>query len=191
MTSRRKMKTAVYSGSFDPLHIGHKAIMEQLVQDLGFDKVYLVVSPQNPFKDPSKAQNAIARYRAACEAVERAGMSGVTVSDIELEMEPPHYTIRTLDTLRRREPDNGFTLVVGADNLAVFRGWKDYRRILKEYGIVVFPRAGYDAVADRASLLEEDPSYRIDIVPAPLVNVSSTWIRNAIASGRDVSDLLM
>ena len=111
------MRIAVYSGSFDPLHIGHKAIMEYLTQTSDFDWVYLVISPQNPFKDKDKALNAVQRYRAAVDAVRRHPELHVWVDDIELEMPAPHYTIRTLDALKKREPDNDFTLVVGADNL--------------------------------------------------------------------------
>ena len=103
------MRIAVYSGSFDPLHIGHQAIMEYLTRASGFDWVYLVISPQNPFKDPSKALSAERRYRAAIDAVRRHPELHVWVDNIELSMDPPHYTIRTLDALRRREPENEFT----------------------------------------------------------------------------------
>ena len=129
------MRIAVYSGSFDPLHIGHQAIMEYLTREKSFDWVYLVISPQNPFKDPSKAQNAEQRYRAAIEAVRRHPELHVWVDNIELSMDPPHYTIRTLDALRRREPENEFTLVVGADNLDSLLRWRDAPRILTEYEI--------------------------------------------------------
>ena len=111
------MKVAVYSGSFNPLYVGHMAIMEYLTRTAGFDCVYLVVSPQNPFKDASNVLTGAERYAAAVEAVKRHPGLRVRVDDIELGMDPPHYTIRTLDALRRREKDNSFTLVVGADNL--------------------------------------------------------------------------
>ena len=136
------MRIAVYSGSFDPLHIGHKAIMEYLTQTSDFDWVYLVISPQNPFKDKDKALNAEQRYRAAVDAVRRHPELHVWVDDIELEMPAPHYTIRTLDALKKREPDNDFTLVVGADNLQGITGWRDAPRILSEYGVVAYPRRG-------------------------------------------------
>lgn len=181
------MRIAVYSGSFDPLHIGHKAIMQYLTDSEGFDWVYLVISPQNPFKDPSKALSAERRYRDAIAAARRNPEMHVWVDNIELEMEPPHYTIRTLDTLKEREPGNVFTLVIGADNLASFRGWKDYRRILLEYGVAVYPREGHDEKALMEDLLAENPDYRITLVNAPEVNISSTTIRNAEAEGVDMS----
>lgn len=188
------MKIAVYSGSFNPLHKGHQAIMEYLTNEKGFDWVYLIVSPQSPFKDASNNLTAHDRYLAAIDAVCRHPELHVWVDDIELTMEPPQYTIKTLDALKLREPENDFTLVIGADNLASFRGWRDSERILKEYGIVVFPREGYDmkAIYDELKTDPEGDAYRIRLMEdAPLVNISSSEIRAAAADGRDLSDWLM
>ncbi len=218
------MNIAVYSGSFNPLHIGHLAIMKYLVGEGGFDCVYLIVSPKNPLKDGISADTGIDRYHAAIEAVSRhfheaeeehaehmplpdkgcitegkVGLSlmssatsrKVKVDDIELMMPEPHYTIRTLDALRTREPENTFTLVMGADNLADIRRWRDYSRILKEYGAAVYPRKGVDLEAVRADLLKEDPSFGISLMNAEMVDISSTTIRNAISQGQDVSRWLM
>ena len=187
------MRIAVYSGSFDPLHIGHQAIMETLTREREFDWVYLVISPQNPFKDPSKALSARRRYEAAIEAVRRHPELHVWVDDIELGMEPPQYTIRTLDALRRREPENEFTLVIGADNLDNIHQWRDYRRLLTQYGVAVYPRSGYDMEALRDNLLEEcaDGTYRIRLISAPVVDISSTRIREGLARGEDMSMWMM
>ena len=169
------MKIAVYSGSFNPLHKGHLAIMRHLTEEAGFDRVYLVVTPQNPFKDAHSLPAGQARYEAAVEAVKKHPELKVDVLDIELKMTPPQYTIKTLDALREKEPHNDFTLVIGADNLASFQGWREHGRILKEYGVVVFPRKGFHRGHDRARLLKEDKSFR-------LVTISSTEIRNAGSS---------
>jgi len=149
------MKIAVYSGTFDPLHVGHLAIMEYLTEGDDFDWVYLVVSPQNPFKSSDNLDTAERRYEAAVKAVKRHPELHVWVDDIEMKMPPPHYTIKTLTALQRREPENEFTLVIGADNLTGIRGWRDFPRILRDYGVVVFPRKGHDAEAERRKLLEE------------------------------------
>ena len=117
--------------------------MEYLTKDAAFDWVYLVVSPQSPFKGAENALTGRERYQAAVAAVKRHPEIRVWVDDIELGMEPPHYTIRTLDALQVREPDNEFTLVIGADNLESFPRWREHERILKEYGVAVFPRKGY------------------------------------------------
>ena len=113
------------------------------------------------------------------------------MDDIELTMPEPHYTIRTLDALREREPENIFTLVMGADNLADIRRWRDYSRILKEYGAAVYPRTGFDLDTVKADLLNEDPSFRITLMNAEMVDISSTTIRNAMAQGQDMSSWLM
>lgn len=198
---------AVYSGSFNPLHIGHLAIIRHMIEVAGFDMVYLIVSPKNPLKDGISSDSGRERYMAAVEAVERrflrSGQSAsgrndskaveakVMVDDIEVNMPEPHYTIRTLDALKEREPDNRFTLVMGADNLADIRRWRDYTRILKEFGVAVFPREGHDLTEIKQDLLKEDPAYMIQILDAEMVDISSTQIRNAIAEGEDISKYLM
>ena len=166
------MRIAVYSGSFDPLHTGHLAIMERLSASPDYDWTYLVISPQNPLKDASKALSAERRYRAAVEAVRRHPGLYVWVDDIELKMPAPTYTIKTLDALREREPGNA-------------------PRILREYGVAVYPRSGYDAPRLRQALLEECPDYRIRLIDAPLVDISSTQIREMQAQGLDASAWLM
>ena len=189
------MKIAVYPGSFDPLHIGHRAILEYLTDAGGFDSVYLVVSPQNPFKDPAKALNARRRFEAACAAVAKYPLLRVKVDDIELGMAPPNYTIRTLDALRLREPGNSFSLVIGADNIGGLPRWRCFRRLLSEFDIVVYPRPGYDAPALLEKLRQlcrrRHLRCRISLIDAPMVDISSTRIREALADGEDVSRWLM
>ena len=212
------MRIAVYSGSFDPLHIGHQAIMEYLTNVREFDWVYLVISPQNPMKGKEKALNAQERYRAAIDAVRRHPELHVWVDNIELEMPAPHYTIKTLDALKKREPENDFTLIIGADNLANIHKWRDAPRLLSEFGVAVYPRTGYDVEYIRKQLFEEcrhfpapyvldaystrstpgtvgledfESLYNISIINAPIVNISSTEIREGEAAGRDMSEFLM
>ena len=201
------MNIAVYSGSFNPLHIGHLAIIRHMIEVAGFDMVYLIVSPKNPLKDGISSDSGRERYKAAVEAVERrflrSGQSAfsrndnkavearVKVDDIELNMPEPHYTIRTLDALKEREPGNRFTLVMGADNLADIRRWRDYTRILTGYGVAVFPREGHDLTEIKQDLLKEDPAYKIQILDAEMVDISSTQIREAISRGEDISHCLM
>lgn len=211
------MRIAVYSGSFNPLHIGHKAIMEYLTSEKKFDWVYLIVSPKNPLKSNISADSGEARFNAAVEALGRHPELNVKVDDIELKMPPPHYTIKTLDALKRREPDNEFTLIIGADNLSSIHRWRDFPRILAEYGVAVYPRTGFDIVHLRRELMEECKSfpslyvldeaesgadrltledtdnhfYDIEILDAPLVDISSTEIRDGIMQGHDMSEYLM
>ena len=185
------MNIAVYSGSFNPLHKGHEAIIRFLTENAGFDLVYLVVTPQNPFKDRHTLPLGQDRYNAALAAIARHPDLKVKAQDIELRMLPPQYTIYTLDALKAREPENDFTLVIGADNLACFQGWRFHERILLDYGVVVFPRKGYHRGHAKARLLKENPAYRIELLKAPLVTISSTEIRRGLAEGQDVSKWLM
>ena len=186
------MKTAVYSGSFNPLHIGHLAILKHLTGKGGYDCVRLIVSPKNPLKDNISSNSGLDRYNAAIEAVGRHFQSGkILVDDIELKMPEPHYTIRTLDALKAAYPEETFTLVIGSDNLADIRRWKDYCRILTDYGVLVYPRSGFDTETIKTDLLKEDPSYNIEILDAQLVDVSSTFIREGLANGDDMSEWLM
>lgn len=191
------MKIAVYSGSFNPLHIGHQAIMEYLTESMGFDMVYLIVSPKNPIKSTVSAETGRERYEAAVAAVERHPELKVKVDDIELDMPAPQYTIKTLDALAAREPDNTFTFVLGADNLADIRRWRDYGRILADYGVVVYPRKGFDMKQIKETLMQEclgmqGEQYRICLMEdAPIVDISSTELRAAFAAGIDASAYLM
>ena len=151
----------------------------------------------------------------------RAGEDGhlhVWVDDIELKMPPPQYTIKTLDALRQREPENDFTFVMGADNLENIHRWRDFQRILSDYGVAVYPRKGYDHEAIRRQLIEDcrhfpapyvldanefaeegrrsleetlRDTYNIEIIDAPIVDISSTEIREGLAEGRDMSEWLM
>ena len=196
------MNIAVYSGSFNPLHIGHLAIIRHMIEEAGFDMVYLIVSPKNPLKNGISASTGLDRYNAAVEAVNRHFAFGasasetrpvgkIMVDDIELNMPAPHYTVRTLNALKEREPQHTFTFVMGADNLADIRRWREYQTILKDFGVAVFPRIGHDLTQIKQDLLNEDPAYKIQILEAELVNISSTQIREAIANGNDPSLYLM
>lgn len=186
------MRIAVYCGTFYPLHVGHLAVMMHLAGHPAFDMVYLVVSPQNPFKDADNALTAQERYLAAVEAVARyPELEGkVFVDDIELHMPPPSYTVRTLDALKEREPENDFVLVMGADNIEHFDRWREWRRIIGEYGVVVYPRSGTDAEKYVTALAEEYPG-RVSLLDAMKVDISSTEIRNAVAEGRETYEYRM
>ena len=135
------------------------------------------------------------QINAAVEAVRRHFTDTphpvVKADDIELNMPEPHYTIRTLDALKVREPDNEFTFIMGADNLADIRRWRDYGRILREYGVAVYPREGINLDEVKKGLIEEDNSYRIQILDAPMVDISSTDIREGMAAGKDMREWLM
>ena len=206
--------TVLYSGSFNPLHIGHLAILRALNARTDVERILLTVSPQNPLKETPASESSEARFLAAQQALSRhPELTKVVASDIEIHLPPPHYTIQTLDTLhtlytgggadavRRtemssseaRESDGAGTqelrLAVGGDQLADFRRWRDYRRILLKYGLIVYPRDGFDTPALRDSLLRENPAYRITLLDAPEIKISSTLLREGKVE--DVEKFLM
>ena len=184
-------QTAIYSGSFNPLHIGHLEILRHLVRD--FDRVLLVVSPRNPLKSTATASNAKERLDAARKAVASPPElhSKVEVSDIEFRLGEPNYTIRTLEALKSEYPQSELWLIIGGDQLSDFRRWKDYPIILLDHGTCGFPRQGYDHPALADDLQNENPAYRIRLMDMPLVNISSSQIREALSRGEDLSGLLM
>lgn len=201
------MNIAVYSGSFNPFHKGHLTVVRYMLEHCAFDKVYLIVSPQNPFKDSSIADSGDMRLRSVNEAIERNGLATyVLVDDIEFGMPLPSYTVRTLDALQAREPENRFSLIVGGDNLHTMLSWHEGERIMTQYGIVVYPREGYNLVRDCRVLREkhhnaerifsDSPEFRhkplrIKLLrDAPLIDISSSQIREMVSRGEDVSHLL-
>ncbi|MCF0175797.1 MAG: nicotinate (nicotinamide) nucleotide adenylyltransferase [Bacteroidales bacterium] len=186
------MRTAVYPGSFNPMHIGHLAILLALKGSGRFDRVRLVVSPKNPLKDGISADSAQIRFQAAVAAVSRyPELEDVIVDDVELSMDAPYYTVRTLEALAAAHPDESFTLAIGADSLADFPLWKEWQTILTEYGVAVYPREGYDLPAVAAALMESCPGARIELIEAPLVDISSSRIRAGIENGEDMSGYMM
>lgn len=182
---------AVYSGSFNPIHIGHKAVIDYLSNE--YDWVYVIVTPQNPLKDTIEVSSEERR-----KAVERAlinnGYLNVTVNDIESTLNPPYYTINTLRKLKEQESNNNFKLVIGADCLEEIKNWKSYQDILTDFGVIVFPRGEVDVnQLKRHSLMlhRENPNYKIKIANIKTPNVSSTEIREARKKGEDVNYLTM
>lgn len=181
----------VYSGSFNPIHIGHKAVIDYLSKK--YDWVYLIVTPQNPLKD--KIEKPIEnRIEDVTKALLKNEYFNVTVNAIENTMQPPYYTINTLRKLQEKEPNNKFKLVIGADCLLDIRQWKSYDEILSDFGVIIFPRDNITVTEleiIKSNLLNENHSYQIDIINIKTPNISSTEIRNAINNGNNVNYLLM
>ena len=174
------MKVALYFGSFNPLHRGHLAICKYLLECNEFDQVRIILSPGNPLKDSSLLVSARARFNHINESMERLGLDKIVVSDIEMKMVPPLYTIHTLEKLSANEPENSFVMIIGADNLSIIERWYEWEKIVGSYEIWVYPRYGYDAEA----LCRK---YGAHLIDAPLVDISSTEIREAERAGRNMN----
>ncbi len=176
----KKITVGLYGGSFNPVHIGHMILASFLTRWGYVDKVWLNLSPQNPLKNPAELLPDVKRLAMLDIAVN--GAKDLDICDIELSMPRPSYTIRTLDVLSKRFPNLRFKLIIGSDNWAVFDKWRDADRILDEYGVIVYPRRGYPI----------DDTYvdGMEVVNAPMIEISSSFIRNAISRGRNVEYFL-
>ena len=164
------MKIGIFSGSFNPIHLGHTRLAAFIRQQAGLDEVWLMVSPNNPLKAASGLMDEKMRYHLAQLAT--AELEGIRPSDFELHLPRPSYTINTLEQLTAAYPQHQFSLIIGSDNMAIFHKWKDWQRILALYPIIVYPREGDDI----AALKQQYPMMHV-IEGAPLLNISATEIR--------------
>lgn len=168
----------LFFGSFNPIHTGHLIIANYMANYTTLEEVWLVVTPHNPLKKKDSLINQYDRLEMVNLAIERA--ENIRSSTIEFSLPQPSYTIDTLTHLREKYPDKAFTLIMGSDNLVSFHKWKNHEIILRDHHILVYPRPDYPAPAK----LAEHPS--ITITDTPLMEFSSTFIRNAVKAGRNV-----
>ena len=171
------IKTGIYGGSFNPIHNGHIALAQHIMQQAGLDEIWFVVSPQNPLKPSSALLDDNLRLDMVRKALEP--YPGLVASDVEFSLPRPSYMWHTLQSLTRFT-DRSFSLIIGADNWECFDRWYRAADIVAHYSIVVYPREGCDI--DTATL---PPTVRL--VDTPLYNVSSTEIRADVQAGRDIS----
>ena len=175
------MKIGLYFGSFNPIHIGHLVIANHLQQYSDLDQVWFVVSPQNPFKEKASLANDYDRLHLVNLAIE--DYPNLRASNVEFAMPKPSYTIDTLTVLKEKYPEHEFCLIMGMDNLKSFHKWKNHEQILKNYAVYVYPRIGSDA-----GQWANHPKFHF--VNAPIMEISSTFIRNAIKEGKNVNPML-
>lgn len=176
-----KIRTGIYGGSFNPIHNGHIAIARAMTTRAGLDEVWLVVSPQNPLKPAGSLLADEKRLLMAQTAV--SGIPGVTATDYEFHLPRPSYMWNTLQSLSRDFPERDFTLLIGADNWAVFHRWYRADDIIAHYPIAIYPRTGYPI--DTASL---PPN--VKLIDTGLYDISSTQVRELIACGDDITGLV-
>lgn len=172
-------RIGIFGGSFNPIHVGHALIANYIVESGAIDSLWLMVSPQNPLKENSGLASDYHRLRMT-ELVSRR-IENVTTSAFEFDLPKPSYTIDTLNALKAKFPDDEFYLVIGADNWCLFDKWKSGDEIITKYHILIYPRRGYDIV------IPEEYSNRVAVVDAPLIEVSSTQVRERLAQMKSVS----
>lgn len=171
----------ILGGTFNPVHIGHIILATYLRQWNYVDRVWMMLSPLNPLKN---GQDILPDdVRMDMLRIATADTPDIEPCDIELSLPRPSYSIDTLRTLSQRFPDKHFRLIIGSDNALIFDKWRDYRSILDRYDVIVYPRPGYPV--DTATLYPQ-----MQAVDAPIVEISSTMIRQAVAAGRNIEPML-
>ena len=180
------MKIGCLFGSFDPPHLGHVLLAKYMREHQGLDQVWLVVTPQNPFKQDRKLSPE--KHRLAMTHLAVQGLEGLSASGLELDMPRPNYTADTLTFMRKRWPQHRFSLIIGSDNLASLHEWKDASLMLEKTPVLVYPRPGLEEHLAQADLLYH-PS--VTVVPdAPQTPVSSTGLRGRLRNWHPVDGLL-
>ena len=174
------MKIGLFFGSFNPIHKGHTLLAQYLLSHTDLEQIWLVVSPNNPLKEPGSLLPEEVRLRLVQMAVRN--IPGLQACDREFTLPKPNYTVNTLRALSAEHPDDTFTLIMGSDNMAIFHRWREHDFILDHYPILVYPRQGDDLSA----LKKQYPS--MQVVEAPLLPVSATELRAKMTAKSPIDD---
>jgi len=177
------MKVGLYFGTFNPVHVGHLIIANHLVENSGLDQVWMVITPHNPLK---KKKGLLPDYhRLQMVHLATQGYDKIIPSDIEFKLPQPNYTVHTLAHLKEKFPKYEFALIMGEDNLKSLPKWKNYETILEDYELFVYPRISQDDLPEE--LLHYPSIHR---VAAPVIELSSTFIRESVKEGKNIRPML-
>ena len=177
------MKVGLFFGTFNPVHIGHLIIGSYMVEFTDLGEVWFVVTPHNPLKVKQSLLPDLHRYRMVEEATEDFPL--LKPSNIEFGLPQPNYTINTLAYLSEKYPENEFVLIMGEDNLKTLHKWKNYEALLENYAVYYYPRIYSETQDDQMPI-----KGKLHRVEAPMVEISSTFIRNAIKQKKDIRAML-
>src|SRR4030095_14391555 len=170
------MKIGLYFGSFNPVHIGHLIIANHIINNTDLKKIWFVISPQNPLKLSKTLLNEYQRLHLVRLAIEDD--NNLKASDIEFTLPRPSYTIDTLTYLREKYPQHQFAIIMGSDSFQNIYKWKNYQQLIDNNKIIIFKRPGFEIKKTYPSLIILDN--------APLLDISSTTIRNLINDGKSI-----
>lgn len=176
-------KIGLYFGTFNPIHVGHLTIANHMVEYGGLDEVWMVVTPHNPHKKKKTLLDNHHRFTMVDIALE--DYPKIKASKIEFDLPQPNYTVNTLAVLDEKYPDYNFCLIMGEDNLKSFHKWKNYEVILDQYAIYVYPRISEGIIEHQFK-----GHKKITQIDAPIMEISSTFIRKSIKEGKNIRPLL-
>ena len=177
------MKIGLYFGTFNPIHVGHLIIANHMVENSDLDEIWMVVTPHNPFKKKSSLLDDHHRLELVYKATEE--YTKIKPSNIEFKLPQPNYTAHTLAHISDLYKNKQFCLIMGEDNLKSFHKWKNFETILEHHKIYVYPRISEGKIATQF-----DGHPKIYKIAAPIVQVSSTMIRNGIKDGKNIKPML-
>ena len=177
-----KKKVGLFFGTFDPIHNGHLNIAKYIIEEKLADQVWLVVTPKNPLKLKNDISSFDHRYNMVNIATKK--YSNIIPSDLEVNLKKPNYTINTLDFVSKKMLDIEFSLIIGEDNYKIFDTWKDYKTILNNYKIYIYPRKR--TLNETPHIINDNAMY----IRGPRIDLSSTNIRNIISRNSKSDDLI-
>ena len=177
------MKIGLYFGTYNPIHVGHLIIANHMAEFADLDQVWMVVTPHNPLK--KKATLLEDHQRLEMVYLATKDFPKIKPSDIEFKLPQPNYTVNTLIHLHEKYPNYDFSLIMGEDNLKTLHKWKNYEVILENHDIYVYPR-----ISSEQENIELKSHPKVHIIDAPVVEISSTFIRNNIKKGKNIQPLL-
>jgi len=176
-------KVGLYFGTFNPFHTGHLVIANHLAEHTDLDEVWLVITPLSPFKKKKNLLDNHHRFEMVYRAT--AAYDKLKPCDVEFKLPEPNYTSKTLAELKDKHPQTDFALIIGEDNLVNFHKWKNYEIILEQHDIFVCPR---QTTIEMPKQFQDHP--KIHATDTPVMEISSTLIRQMIKSGKNVRPLL-
>ncbi|RKS94949.1 nicotinate-nucleotide adenylyltransferase [Flavobacterium limicola] len=191
------MKVGLYFGTFNPIHVGHLIIANHMAEHSDLDQIWMVVTPHNPLKKKSTLLDDYHRLQMVHLATE--DFPKIKPSDIEFKLSQPNYTVNTLVHLEEKYPNYEFSLIMGEDNLKSLHKWKNYEVILENHDIYVYPRLETKGSVEEAISADVENldlkilqkfGTKIHMIDAPVVEISSTFIRDNIKKGKNVQPLL-